>query len=65
MQPPVYSTELIEDLVNAICASEASQEDKHIFREALQGLVRLAQAEQLLSIQLDFHTMTTGRRAEL
>ena len=64
MQPPGYSTELIEELVEVICTSEASQHDKHIFREALQGLVRLAQAEQLLTMQLDFDAMTSGRRPQ-
>jgi hypothetical protein len=48
--------EIIETLVESMCA-DATERDKHAFREALRGLVRFAQAEQVLSIQRDFHSV--------
>jgi hypothetical protein len=65
MQVPVHSTEIIEEMIDAMCSMQASDEEKELYREALQGLVRLAQAEQLLSMQLDFHTLNTGSRLQL
>lgn len=65
MQAPVHSSEVIEEMIDAMCGAQASSEERDAYREALYGLVRLAQAEQLLSMQLDFHTLTSGRRLRL
>jgi hypothetical protein len=65
MQAPVYSSEIIEEMIDAMCSTQASDEEKDLYRDALRGLVRLAQAEQLLSMQLDFHTLNTGSRLQL
>lgn len=62
MRIPTHSSEVIEEMIGAMCGVHASGEEKDAYREALQGLVRLAQAEQLLSMQLDFHTLTSGHR---
>lgn len=59
---PTHSSEVIEEMIDAMCGAHASGEEREAYREALQGLVRLAQAEQLLSMQLDFHTLTSGHR---
>jgi hypothetical protein len=60
MRELVYSDDVIEAMVDAMCNAKVSQRDKDIYREALRGLVRLGQAEQLLSMQLDFNNLTTG-----
>jgi hypothetical protein len=65
MQAPAHSNEVIEEMIDAMCRVDASDEEKELYREALHGLVRLAQAEQLLSMQLDFHTLTTGKRLQI
>jgi len=58
MQALIYSDEVIESMVDAMCGTRASVEDRDIYRQALRGLVRLGQAEQLLSMQLDFDKLT-------
>ena len=60
MRPLIYSDEVIEAMVNAMRGGKVSALDKEIYREALRALVRLGQAEQLLSMQIDFNTMTTA-----
>lgn len=58
MQALIYSDEMIEAMVDAMCGKRASDLDRDAYRQALRGLVRLGQAEQLLSMQLDFEKMT-------
>jgi hypothetical protein len=60
METLIYSDDVIEAMVDAICGYQGSEHDRNVYREALRGLVRLAKAEQLLSMQLDFNTLTTG-----
>jgi hypothetical protein len=60
MRFPTYSDEVIEAMVEAMCSMHASARDREIYREALRGLVRLGQAEQLLSMQIDFNCLTRG-----
>lgn len=60
MKAQIYSDDVIEAMVEAMCGGRIPEVDRDIYREALRGLVRLAQAEQLLSMQLDFNTLTKG-----
>jgi hypothetical protein len=60
MRPLVYSDDVIEAMIDAMCGEKLSEYDKDVYRKALRGLVRLGQAEQMLSMQLDFNTLTTG-----
>lgn len=50
------SEEVIETMVAAM-GPEATERDRHLYREALLALVRLARAEQLVSLQQDFRTV--------
>jgi hypothetical protein len=43
--------ELIESLVNAIAADAAATRERHVLRQALQGLVRQAQVEQAVQLR--------------
>lgn len=56
--PALRSDDVIERLVEAISRGGAPNADRALYRDALQGLVRLAQAEQLLRMQLDFDQLT-------
>lgn len=47
MKATFHTETLIEELVAATSGKEASARDKHVYREALRGLVRLAKSEQL------------------
>jgi hypothetical protein len=60
MQALIRSDDVIEAMVDAMCGTQVSEHDRNVYREALRGLVRLAQAEQLLSMQLDFNALTKG-----
>ncbi len=50
------SEEIIEALVDSLQA-DASQRDRHIYREALRTLVRLAKIEQIVALQEDFQVI--------
>jgi hypothetical protein len=41
---------MIEELVDAKCGDAASLRERHVFREALTGLVRLAKVEHALEM---------------
>jgi hypothetical protein len=56
--PALGSDDVIECLVEAISRPGAAIAEKTLLREALHSLVRLAQAEQLLRMQLDFNQLT-------
>lgn len=60
IRPLLCSDDVIEALTEALCSTKGAEHDKSICRESLRGLVRLAQAEQLLRMQLDFNGLTTG-----
>lgn len=56
---PLYATDvLIEDLITATYGSNISERKKHVFREALRGLVRLANAEQMLAMKNNIKQLT-------
>lgn len=44
---------VIEDLVAATCGLQSEMRQRHVYAQALQGLVRLAKAEQLLEMRMD------------
>lgn len=56
IKPALTSDDVIAALVQALAGS--SGVDNVTLTEALEGLVRLAQAEQLLRMQLDFEQAT-------
>jgi hypothetical protein len=41
----------IEDLVAATCGKNATARQKHVYRETLRGLVRLAKSEQMFEMR--------------
>lgn len=41
----------IDNLVANVCGEDATAREKHLFRESLRGLVRLARAEQLVEMK--------------
>jgi hypothetical protein len=55
----IPNTELsIEDLVAVVCGAEATAREKHVCRESLRGLVRLAKSEQMLEIRTSADRLT-------
>ncbi len=48
------SDDVIEALVHVACGETASVQVKHIYRESLRNLVRLAKAESTQELKADF-----------
>jgi hypothetical protein len=48
--------DMIEMLVASV-SSDTSEYNRRVFRQALEKLVNLAQAEKMASLQLDFHVV--------
>lgn len=44
---------LIEQLTNVTYGTEVEGREKHVFKEAVLGLIRLARAEQIRDMKLD------------
>ena len=53
-----HTDAMIEDLVNVTCGEQASEREKHMYREALRSLVRLAKVEQRFEMRSDLRTLT-------
>lgn len=60
-----HSDEVIEDLVNVTCGEHASSRERHVYREALRSLVRLAKAEQMYEMKVDVQTLMAPTDAVL
>lgn len=44
---------LIEQLTNVTYGTEVQAREKHVFKEAVLGLIRLARAEQIRDMKID------------
>lgn len=54
-----YSTDsMIEEMVAALDEDRVSARQKHLYRESLRALVRLAKAEQLREMRADLRKAT-------
>ena len=54
-----YSTDtVIEEMVAATYGDTVSARQKHMYREALRALVRLAKAEQMRDMRMDVRKLT-------
>lgn len=54
-----YSTdEVIEELIVATYGKTGSERQKHVYREALHSLVRLAKAEQMRDMRVNVQKLT-------
>ena len=56
---------IIESLVEVHCQAEAGQRQRHLLRESLRGLVRLAQAEQMWEIKANVRALTSMSQAKI
>lgn len=58
MKKKVDSDTVIESLINATLGEEATLRQKHVYREALHSLVRLAKSEQVVEIKTSVKKLT-------
>lgn len=63
MKMTFHTETVIEELVAASCGKGASIRDKHIYREALRGLVRLAKSEQLHEMKVNVDKLAGANMA--
>ncbi|HEX2529866.1 MAG TPA: hypothetical protein VHK70_00165 [Burkholderiaceae bacterium] len=54
---PLCSDDIVEALVVAACGNSATAQQKHLYRESLRSLVRLAKAEQTQEMEMGFRTL--------
>ncbi|GAB3547282.1 hypothetical protein GCM10027343_26330 [Noviherbaspirillum agri] len=55
---PTSTDVVIENLITATFGEEPSAREKHVYREALRGLVRLAKSEQVVEIKSSVKKLT-------
>jgi hypothetical protein len=58
MKKKAATEKVIDDLVAAAFDQNASGRERHIYREALRGLVRLARSEQMLEMRNNVDKLT-------
>ncbi|HYD63100.1 MAG TPA: hypothetical protein VEC35_22290 [Noviherbaspirillum sp.] len=58
MKKKLDSDDVIENLITATLGECASARQRHVFRESLRGLVRLAKAEQIVEIKASVRRLT-------
>ncbi len=58
MKAKFTTDDLIENLIGATLGEEADCRQRHVFREALRGLVRFAKAEQMAEIKTNVRKLT-------
>lgn len=58
MRNAIHTDDVIENLVSATLGEQATARQKHVYREALRGLVRLAKSEQVVEIKTNVKKLT-------
>ncbi|SNS75497.1 hypothetical protein SAMN06265795_10658 [Noviherbaspirillum humi] len=64
MKKKLNSDMMIEELVVAVYGDEANDRSKHVYRETLRSLVRLAKTEMLHEMKTNIELLTGGVTAK-
>ena len=59
------SDDVIENLVDLTCGETATAKDRHVYRESLRNLVRLAKAEQKQQIRMELYQINTSIESDV
>ena len=51
---------VIDNMVNAACGEGATARERHLYREALRNLVRLAKSEQITEMKASVDKLTSA-----
>jgi hypothetical protein len=62
MKKRITTDVIIEKLVVATCRDTTTSREKHIYREALRGLVRFAKSEQMLEMKANVDRLSGVRQ---
>jgi hypothetical protein len=58
MKKQLDTDDVIENLITATLSEDATTRQRHLFRESLRGLVRLAKAEKVVEIKTNVRRLT-------
>lgn len=58
MKKKLDTDDVIENLITATLSEDATSRQRHMFRESLRSLVRLAKAEQVVEIKTNVRRLT-------
>lgn len=58
MKKKLDTDDVIENLITATLSEDAPARQRHLFRESLRSLVRLAKAEQVVEIKTNVRRLT-------
>lgn len=64
MKKKLETDAVIESLIAAALGNHAGARERHMYRESLRGLVRLAKAEQVMEIKDSVRKLTGGIEAQ-
>jgi hypothetical protein len=64
MKKQLETDQVIENLIAAMLGDDATMRQKHLFRESLRGLVRLAKSEQVMDIKANVKKLTGALDAQ-
>ena len=65
MKKKLETDEVIENLVAVMLGENASARDKHLYRENLRSLVRLAKSEQVMEIKASVRKVSGALEAHV
>jgi hypothetical protein len=63
MKKKLDTDDVIENLITATLSEDATSRQRHMFRESLRSLVRLAKAEQVVEIKTNVRRLTGALEA--
>lgn len=59
MRNELNTNEVINNMVDAVCGQGATSRERHMYRETLRNLVRLAKAEQMAEMRVNVEKLTS------
>ena len=59
------SDDVIENLVDLTCGETATTKDRHVYRESLRNLVRLAKVEQKQQIRMELYQINASTESDV
>ncbi len=63
MNNELNTDEVINNMVSAVCGQGATSRERHMYRETLRNLVRLAKAEQMAEMRANVEKLTSFSEA--
>lgn len=65
MKKKLETEAVIESMITAALGGKASARERHVYRESLRNLVRMAKAEQVMEIKDSVRKLTGGLETQI